>query len=384
MSLRALVAPQQFKGTLTARQAAEAIARGIRSAVPDAGVDLAPLADGGQGTVDALVLSRNDGEDRRAAVTGPMGKQVLARWGYLPDTGDGSAAVIEMAAASGLTLVPADQRSVLDAHTTGTGELILAALDAGCARIDVGLGDSATCDGGVGALTALGVHFLDSKGRRLPRGPRHLERLDRIDVSGLDVRVKRCKLQVLTDVLNPLLGELGTARIYGPQKGADPDDVEFLEGALQHLARVVARDVGVELRAEPGSGAAGGLAFGLAAMCGAKIARGFDVISEAMGLFQRITDADVVLTGEGQLDVQTTFAKGPFSLGRLARMQKRRVVAFAGKVKEGVGAATREAFDEVIQVSPAGPPPSAVEAEKLLVEAARKWASRRRAPLEKK
>lgn len=375
MPMRALVAPQQFKGTLSARQAAAAIARGIRAAHPDAELDLAPLADGGQGTVDALVLSRQDGEDRITAVQGPLGKPVLARWGYLPGGKEGALGVVEMAAASGLTLVAPEQRAVLDAHTFGTGQLILAALDAGCPRIAVGAGDSGTCDGGVGAAMALGAKFLDAKGHPLSPGPRHLERLERIDLSGLDRRLGGCALQVLADVLNPLLGELGTARVYGPQKGADSDEIDFLEGALQHLSLVVSRQLGIELHAEQGTGAAGGLAYGLAALCEAKISRGFDVVSEALGLFSRIAEVDHVITGEGQLDVQTTYAKGPWSLGRLARMQKKRVVAFAGTVSGNTAAKTRDAFDEVIVVSPAGPMPSTAEAEKLLIEAARKWAS---------
>ncbi|MBK7863824.1 MAG: glycerate kinase [Archangiaceae bacterium] len=379
MGLRALVAPQQFKGTLTARAAAEAISRGLTAALPDCEIDLAPLADGGLGTVDALMLARENGEERTTEVHGPLGSVLRARWGLFPaeETGTQSA-VLETAAASGLLLVPPEQRSILDSTTRGTGELIRAALDAGCTVINLGLGDSATCDGGVGAVTALGARFLDAKGQPLPPGPRHLEKLERIDLTGLDPRLKEVQLQLLTDVLNPLLGELGTARIYAPQKGADEGDVEHLEGALQHLARVVQQTTGHDLRSAQGAGAAGGLAFGLTALCGAKMARGFDVVSEAMGLFQRIGEADVVITGEGQLDVQTTFAKGPFSLGRLARMQKKRVIVFAGQVSNVTASVTREAFDEVIQVGPPGCVPAAGEAGDLLAEAVRAWAAGRR------
>jgi len=374
MSMRVLVAPQQFKGTLSARQAAEAIARGVRAAVPDAVLDLAPIADGGIGTVEALVLSQAGGEERIAAITGPLGQPLMARWGFLPGHGDGPLGVVEMAAASGLTLVPPAERSVLDAHTFGTGELMRAALEAGCRRLLVGAGDSGTCDGGSGAAMALGARFLDAKGQPLPPGPRHLERLERLDLGGLDARLKGCQLTVLADVVNPLLGDLGTARVYGPQKGADTDEVNFLENALEHFSLVVQRQLGLSLHPDQGAGAAGGLAYGLAALCGAKISRGFDVVSEALGLFQRIGDAEVVLTGEGQIDLQTTYAKGPWSLGRLARMQKKRVVAFAGVVTGGSGSATREAFDDVIQVTPAGELPTPAEAERLLVEAARRWA----------
>ena len=371
MPMRALVAPQQFKGTLTARQAAEAIARGVMAAQPDALLDLAPLADGGQGTVDALLAASPGGSERVTTVQGPLGDPVEARWAVLPS----GLAVIEMAAASGLTLVPPKRRSVLDAHTFGTGELVRAALDAGCTRIALGAGDSGTCDGGTGAAMALGVRFLDGRGLALPPGARQLERIESIDLKGLDPRIKSCELQVLADVLNPLLGEQGTARVYGPQKGADTDEVDFLDDSLQHLVLVVRRQLQLELHPDQGAGAAGGLAYGLAVLCGAKISRGFETISEALGLFQRVIDSDVVLTGEGSIDVQTTFAKGPWSLGRLARMQKKRVVAFAGVVSGGTTAASREAFDDVIQVSPAGELPGPEEAAALLEEAARKWAS---------
>jgi glycerate kinase len=263
---------------------------------------------------------------------------------------------------------------VLDASTFGTGQLIAAALDAGCRRIAIGAGDSATCDGGVGAATALGARFLDAKGVELPPGPRHLRQLKRIDASGLDGRLSRAELTVLADVNNPLLGEDGTARIYGPQKGADADAVELLEESLEHLTFVVQSQLGLRLENEPSMGAAGGLAYGLAALCGAQIKRGFDAVSDALGLFQRLSDVDVVVTGEGQIDAQTPMAKGPWSLGRLAHMQKKRVVAFAGAVR-GPAAATRDAFDEVITVTPQEQGvPSPADAAALLEAAAKKWA----------
>jgi glycerate kinase len=386
MGVNLLIAPQQFKGSLSARAATEAIARGVRDALPEAQLDLAPLADGGQGTVDAIVLSRGDGEDRRTAVQGPVGRQVLARWGYLPDTGQGPEGIIEMAAASGLVLVAAGlprataskPYDLLDASTFGTGELISAALDAGCARIQVGAGDSATCDGGVGAALALGCRFLDANGAELPRGPRHLRQLARIDVDGLDPRLHTVPLTVLCDVRNPLLGEEGTARVYGPQKGADADAVELLEAGLEHLSRIVKQQLGKRLETEPGAGSAGGLGYGLAVFCNAQLKRGFDTVSEALGLFQRVSDVEVVITGEGQIDAQTQYDKGPWSLGRLARMQKKRVVAFAGAVL-GPASSTRDAFDEVITVTPKDQGvPKAAEAAALLEAAAKKWAQTQR------
>lgn len=345
MTLKVLIAPQEFKGTLTALQAGEAIMRGFTSVHDQAEIDLVPLADGGAGTVDVL-LNAGDGEERISQVTDAMGRPVQARWGLLDG---GKTAVIEMAAASGLLLVQKADRDPMTAHTYGTGELIRAALDAGARRILIGAGGSATCDGGVGAASALGVAFLDDKGAHLPLGPRHLDRLKKIDTSGLDPRLATVKVEVLTDVRNPLLGDEGSARIYAPQKGADPDDVETLDNLLHQLARISREASGEAFEQEAGAGAAGGLAFGLRAFCGAQLRRGFDVVSEALGLFTRVNECDLVLTGEGQLDPQTAYFKGPYALGRLARMQKKRVVLFAGAVQGG-SSGVRDAFDEVVAV----------------------------------
>ncbi len=370
MSLKVLIAPQEFKGTLTATQAGEAIMRGFKSVHDTADVEVVPIADGGAGTVDVL-LSANAGQVRSSAVTDPIGRPVQARWGLIDA---GATAVIEMASASGLGLIQPDQRDPLCAHTWGTGELIRAALDAGAKRILVGAGGSATCDGGVGAAAALGVLFLDEKGAQIPLGPRNLSRLAKIDRSGLDPRLASVKLEVLTDVRNPLLGEEGSARVYGPQKGADPDDVERLDSLLEQLARVARHGSAQAHEAEAGAGAAGGLAFGLRAFCNAQLRRGFDVISEALGLFARVNECDLVITGEGQLDTQSAYFKGPYALGRLARMQKKRVVLFAGAMLGG-SSGVRDAFDEVIVVGKGG----AVDPQRAaqqLEDAVARWAIR--------
>ncbi len=370
MSLKVLIAPQEFKGTLTAPQAAEAIMRGFKSVYDQAHLDIVPIADGGAGTVDVL-LATGEGEERITTVTDAIGRPVKARWGLLEG---GQTAVIEMASASGLAMLQPHELDPMSAHTYGTGELVRAALDAGATRILLGAGGSATCDGGVGAASALGVAFRDEKGAQLPLGPKHLARLAKVDCSGLDQRLAKVSLEVLTDVRNPLLGEEGTARVYGPQKGADPDQVDLLDGLMEQLARVARAALGEAFEKEAGAGAAGGLAFGLRAFCNARLKRGFDVISEALGLFTLVSECDWVFTGEGQLDLQSAYFKGPYALGRLARMQKKRVVLFAGAVLGG-SSGVRDAFDEVVIVGK-GLKVEPGRAAQQLEDAVARWAIR--------
>jgi glycerate 2-kinase len=368
--LKVLIAPQEFKGTLTATQAAQAIMRGFQSAYSKAELHVVPIADGGGGTVDVL-LAAGDGEERISHVTDAIGRPVKARWGLIEG---GRTAVIEMSAACGIAMLQKSERDPMSAHTCGVGQLILAALDAGTTRILVGAGGSATTDGGMGAAAALGVAFLDDKGARLPPGPRHLARLARVDRSGLDPRLSKVSLEVLTDVRNPLLGEEGAAHIYGPQKGASPDDVDRLDSLLEQLARVARAEGSEAHEQEAGAGAAGGLAFGLRSFCNARLRSGFDVISEALGLFSMISDCDLVITGEGQFDVQSSYFKGPYALGRLARMQKKRVVLFAGAVVGG-SSIVRDTFDEVVDVG-RGQRPDPERAAQLLEDTVARWASR--------
>lgn len=367
--VKVLIAPQEYKGTMTASEAAAAIAKGIHDAREDLELTVMPIADGGGGTVDAFLAS-GEGEERFTEVSGPLDKPTRARWAVLDG---GKTAVIEMAAASGLVLVPKAERNPLDAHTFGTGQLIRAALDSGCTRVLVGAGGSATVDGGTGAASALGVRFLDDAGAPLPLGPRHLHRLARVDLSALDARLSGTDLQVLTDVRNPVLGEEGAARTFAPQKGADADAVDTLEAALEHLVRVSRASMLPSAEKDPGSGAAGALAFGLKVFSGAQLKRGFDVVSEALGLFNLINDNDMVITGEGRLDTQSPYFKGPYALGRLARMQKRKAVLFAGAVG-GPTSLVRDAFDEVIAVGQ--DVPTREEAPRLLEAAAFRWALR--------
>lgn len=364
-----LLAPQELKGSLTAVQAAEAIARGIRRAAPRVGLDLAPLADGGPGTVDAI-LGASRGERRSSQVSDPLGRPVAAGWALIDE---GRTAVVEMAQASGLGLLREEEREPLRANTAGTGELIRVALDAGCERILVGAGGSATTDGGVGAAHVLGVRFLDGAGERLPPEPRFLSRLARIDLASRDRRLARARLLVLTDVRNPLCGREGAAQIYGPQKGADPRMAAELDRLLGHLAGIVRVQLGIDLQATPGAGAAGGLPFGLAACCGAEIVSGFEMISAALGLDSRVQRADWVITAEGRLDAQSAYFKGPYALGRLARARGKPVVLFTGAVSEPT---PREAFDQVIAVTPPGMSWREAQgrAAELLEGAAASWA----------
>lgn len=344
---RVLVAPQEFKGSLTAIEAARAIALGVRDALPDADVVEAPMSDGGPGLVDAM-LAAIGGERVEAKVRDPLMRSVRAAWAVLRD----GTAVIEMAAASGLVLLSAAERDPLAATTFGTGELIRAALDLGCKEIIVGVGGSATVDGGAGAMQALGARLLDARGDAVAPGGAALAQLDRIDMSGVDPRLAVTRVRVASDVTNTLCGPAGAAAMFGPQKGASPRDVETLEAALRHFAEIVARDCGIDLLSLRGGGAAGGLAAGLAAL-GATIEPGFALVAEATGLEAKVAAADVVITGEGRLDAQTQYGKTASGVAALARKHGKRVAVIAGSVDAGY-AASSGAFDAVENVAPAG------------------------------
>jgi glycerate kinase len=335
-----LLAPDSLKGSLSARDACIAMETGIRRALPanvDFEVIAVPLADGGEGTVEALVTGAG-GELRTLKVRGPLGQEVNAQWAILPD----GSAVIEMAQSSGLTLVPAEQRNALRASTYGTGEVIQAALDAGCRRLLIGIGGSATTDGGTGALQALGLRFLDGQGNELAPGGAALAELQSIDAKTLDTRLKEVEIQVLCDVTNPLCGENGAASVYGPQKGASPSDVELLDTSLSRYADLTGQILGSDLRYEAGAGAAGGTGFGLMAWTGAKLVPGIEAVLEATGFSARLERADLVLTAEGAIDRQTPQGKALAGVAKAAGAarggQGVPVVAFGGAVKLSGGA----------------------------------------------
>jgi glycerate kinase len=350
--MRIVVAPQEFKGSLTAVQGARAIADGLRGALPDAELALVPMADGGPGTVEAVVVAKG-GRWQKTGVRGPLGAPVEAAWGIVDD----DTAVIEMAAASGLVLVPEGERDPRIASTYGTGQIIAAALAAGCRRLIVGMGGSATNDGGAGVAQALGAHLLDDAGQDLPPGGAALARLARIDVSGLDRRLRQARLFAATDVFNPLCGPQGASAVYGPQKGATPDMVCELDAALAHYAAVIERDLGVRVLDAAGAGAAGGLGAGLVAFLGAEIVPGAKLVAETLGLERRIAGAGLVITGEGRLDSQTGFGKAPWEVVRLARQAGVPVIAIAGAVRDDCGPELLDAFDAVATILPPGVPP---------------------------
>jgi glycerate kinase len=361
--LRWLIAPQEFKGTLTASEAADALRSGLRQTAPEVLLDIAPLADGGPGTVDAL-LAGTPGERRVLTVRGPLGEPVQAAYALLDS---GRTGIIEMAAASGLSLLRPEERDPRRASTYGTGELMRAALDAGCSRLIVGLGGSATNDGGTGALSALGYRFLDSADEPLPPGGAALARLARVDTSQQHPRLKEVEVLAATDVTAPLLGPNGASRLFGPQKGADPQAVEELEEALSFFAQGLAP----EFIRVPGAGAAGGFGFGLAVLAGANIVSGYGLVAQALHLERRVAVADVVITGEGRFDRQTALGKGPSALARSGKELGKPVVLFAGSVvhEEGLDISM---FHEVIDVgNPALDKQAAIVA---LREAAARWA----------
>ncbi|HEX9080840.1 MAG TPA: glycerate kinase, partial [Holophagaceae bacterium] len=351
--LRILLAPDAFKGSLSAPEAAQAMARGFRKVFPDARLVECPVADGGEGTVRALVSARG-GLLRRAVVSGPLGDPVEAVWG---DLGRGQA-VIEVAEASGWTRVPADRRDPRAASTRGTGELLRAVLEAGPREILVGLGGSATTDGGAGLLRALGARFLDAEGRELPEGGAALARLSRIDLRTLDPRLAEAEILVATDVDNPLIGPRGAAAVFGPQKGASPEVVRELDAALATLARIATEETGRHVAEVPGAGAAGGLGAGLLWFTPARLRPGVDLVLEAMAFDRRLRGVDLVITGEGRTDAQTSMGKAPGGVAAAARRQGVPVVCLSG----GLGDGADLLLDRGVTVLAALPPgPMALE-----------------------
>jgi glycerate kinase len=328
--IRVLVAPQAFKGSVDAVDVAAAIARGIRRAWPDAIVDALPLADGGEGTVRALVHATG-GTIRRSRVHDPLGREIDAEWGIL---GDGKTAVIEMAAASGLPLLRESERDPRRASTFGTGELLLEAATSGVARIVIGIGGSATNDGGAGMARAVGFRFLDADGRDLPEGGTALARLHRVE-GQIDPRLVRVSVEVASDVRNPLCGPEGASAVFGPQKGATPEIVAELDAALARFADVVARFIGRDIRDVPGAGAAGGLGAGLLAFADAKLRSGAELIMAATRFADRARAADLVITGEGRVDAQSGYGKVTGSVVARSREAGRPVALIAGGVAPG-------------------------------------------------
>lgn len=326
--MKIMLCPASFKGSLSAAEASRAMEAGARRVWPDAETVRVPVADGGEGTVEALVAATG-GSTVPVRVTGPLGEPVDGFFGIL---GDGTTAIVEMAAAAGLPLVPANRRDPRITTTCGVGELIRAALDRGCRRIIVGLGGSATNDGGAGMAQALGARLFDNSGRELEHGGLALAGLSGMDLSGMDPRIKTTEFFAACDVTNPLTGPIGASAVYGPQKGATPAMIRELDTALARLGEVLSAAVGRDLAGIPGSGAAGGLGAGVLGFLGGRFQSGIEMVIEATGLRSRMGGADIVLTGEGRLDDQTAQGKAPAGVARLAGELGIPVLAIGGSL----------------------------------------------------
>ncbi len=359
-----LIAPDSFKDCMSAMEVAAALGRGIQKILPDASCNLLPLADGGEGTVEA-VIDATGGKRREVQVMDPLMREVNSFYGI---TGDGETAVIEMAAASGIELLVAGERDPWITSTFGTGQLIRDALDQGVKKIMLGIGGSATNDGGSGMAQALGVVFQGKHGTMEVRGGGALDEVEQIQLDGLDPRLAGIEIVVACDVDNPLTGPRGASAVYGPQKGADGHMVEKLDRNLLHFAELIRDQLGKEVNTLAGAGAAGGLGAGLVAFLDARLTLGFDMIAGLVGLEEKIREADLVLTGEGKMDAQTRFGKTPFGVAKLSRKHGKPVIGVAGTLDEDAGQLYEEGFDLLmpIQEKPGDLETSLKNAEQLL------------------
>ncbi|WP_405171086.1 glycerate kinase [Paenibacillus sp. FSL H8-0280] len=354
-----VLAPDSFKESMTAKEVCIAMEKGLRKIYPTAHYIHVPMADGGEGTVQSLV-DASGGVLHQQEVSGPLGQTVTAQYGIL---GGGTTAAIEMASASGIHLVAKDTRDPLRTTTYGTGELIRACLDLGIRKIIIGIGGSATNDGGAGMAEALGAKFLDAEGRPLARGGGALDQLAQIDVSGLDERLQEVEFIVACDVTNSLCGEHGASRVFGPQKGATPEMVEQLDTNLSHYADVVKQQLHNDIRDVQGAGAAGGLGAGLLIFTQAVLRKGIEIVIEYTELRKKLLAADVVFTGEGGIDFQTKFGKTPYGVARAAKEAGKPVIALAGCVGEGIDTLYVEGIDAIFGIVP-----GAADLDRLLRE----------------
>lgn len=328
LDMKVVIAIDSLKGSLSSMEAGKAIRKGILNVKPDAKVIVKPLADGGEGTTDALIEGLG-GEKVYLNVTGPLGKEVTAYYGQIKES---ETAIIEMASAAGITLIKREERNPLQATTYGVGEMICHAMECGCRNFIIGIGGSATNDGGIGMLEALGIRFLDKEGKSVGRGGAALSKIDMIDMLHVHPLLKECKFQVACDVNNPLCGENGATYIYGPQKGVTEEIKEMLDQAMASYAKKTADAVGKDFSNAKGAGAAGGLGFAFLSFLDAELTPGIQLILDAVKLEEEVKDADVVVTGEGRLDHQTAMGKAPVGVAKLAKKYGARVIAFAGAV----------------------------------------------------
>jgi glycerate kinase len=344
--MKILIATDSFKDCLSAREVGNNLCKGLKKASVDFNIRVLPVADGGEGTVSALVDATN-GQIECCVVKDPLFRDHEAHFGIL---GSGRTAVIEMASASGIELLKPGERNPWITTTYGTGQLILKALDAGCSRIIIGIGGSATNDGGIGMAMALGAKFLDANGSLLRNGGGALCELDKIDLKGLDPRLKDTEIVVACDVTNPLAGPDGASYVYGPQKGADVQMVEELDRNLLHLAHVIKRDIGSEVSNIPGAGAAGGLGAGLMAFCDGKLESGFDIVARETELEKNCKWSDIIITGEGKIDNQTKNGKTPQGVVNVASGLGKTVIAVAGTLGEGYTELYETGFQSIFSI----------------------------------
>lgn len=344
--MKLVIAPDSWKESLTALEVATAIEDGFREVWPDAEYVKIPVADGGEGTVDAMVAATS-GERVEVEVTGPLGTRIPSFYGI---SGDKQSAFIEMAAASGLELVPASARNPLNTTSWGTGELIRHALDAGVNHIIIGIGGSATNDGGAGMVQALGAKLLNDRAQPLGYGGGELATLAQIDLSELDARLAECRIEVACDVSNPLTGPEGATAVFGPQKGATAEMVTALDDALGHYAKIIARDLDIDVLSLAGGGAAGGMGAALYAFCGATLRQGIEIVTDALRLDEQVADADIVITGEGRIDSQTIHGKVPVGVAKVAKRYNKPVIGIAGSLTADVGVVHEHGLDAVFSV----------------------------------
>ncbi|WP_059050332.1 glycerate kinase family protein [Paenibacillus senegalimassiliensis] len=361
MSKVFVLAPDSFKESMTAKEVCEAMELGIKRAIPDAKCIHVPMADGGEGTVQSLV-DATGGSLIEKEVTGPLGTPVLAKYGIL---GDGKTGVIEMASASGIHHVTKDTKNPLITTTLGTGELMRDCIERGITNIILGIGGSATNDGGAGMARALGYSFLDQDGKELPLGGGFLNQLDRIDTSAVLPQLKDVSILVASDVTNPLCGERGASAVFGPQKGATPEMVATLDNNLRHYGGIIKKQLGIEVIDVPGAGGAGGLGGGLLAFTKATMRRGIEIVIEYTGLEEQLKQADYCITGEGGIDFQTKFGKAPYGVAQAAKRvnKEMKVVALAGHVGQDVETLYDEGFDAIFGIVP-----GAAQLETLLAQ----------------
>ena len=343
-----VLAPDSFKESMTAKEVCFSMEDGLKKRFPDADFIHVPMADGGEGTMQSLV-DATDGHIVDLEVMDPLGRPVMAQYGIL---GDGETAVVEMASASGIQLVTPQERNPLKSSTYGTGQLIKACLDQGVSKIIVGIGGSATNDGGSGMARALGVQFLDANGQAVAEGGGHLSEVVTIDRSQIDPRLATTKMIVACDVTNPLCGETGASAVFGPQKGATTEMIAQLDANLAHYAALINEQVGLDVKDLPGAGAAGGLGAGLMAFTEATLQRGIDIVIQFTGLEEHVKKADYVFTGEGGMDFQTKFGKTPYGVAKVSQKYGKKVIGLAGNLGEGIEELYQEGFTSIFGIMP--------------------------------